>query len=230
MAESFSDDPFHQLQREIRESIRRSHPNPDRVGCPGTAVLRKVARRELKPGDPAYSHVMECSPCYEELMALEREVQAERVLSNKRRKRQIVFATSAALFVMLIAVFVLLRGSYVARHETGASFAVLNFESESALRGESDTRHQSGDLQRLPRKRLTVRIYLPLGLESGAYDAKLSQNGSPPVFQTSGMARIENGLTVLTLIADFRGLAAGRYTLGFRRSGETWRYRDLVLY
>jgi hypothetical protein len=165
MPESFSDDRFRQLQKEIRESIRRNHPNPDRIGCPGNAVLQKVARRQLPPGDPAYRHVMECSPCYEELMAISEQVDAKRASSNGRKPRILAIASALAVVVVVIGAF-LYKRIHVSS-DTGSSLAVLNFESESAFRGESDAKRPGGELQRVPRKRLTLKIFLPLGLESG---------------------------------------------------------------
>jgi len=70
MADRSSDEQFRIVQREIRESIRRNHPNPDRIACVGSDKLRQMAERTVPPTDPAYHHVMECSPCYEELMDL----------------------------------------------------------------------------------------------------------------------------------------------------------------
>ena len=37
-----------------------------------------MARGTLATDDPAYNHVMECSPCYEELMTLTEQVQSRR--------------------------------------------------------------------------------------------------------------------------------------------------------
>jgi hypothetical protein len=228
MPESFSDDQFRQLQKEIRESIRRNHPNPDRVGCPGNTVLQKVARRELAPGDPSYSHVMECSPCYEELMTIGEQIDAERASRNSRKRKAFAIA-SALAFLFVVIGFI----SYKRIHQpsdTGSSVAVLNFESESALRGQSDIERPGGELQRVPRKRLTLKIFLPLGLDRGEYEVKLSQDEIQPVFQSSGTATMQDGLTSLTLSADLTKLPAGRYHLAFRRNGETWRFRDIVLY
>src|ERR687890_636204 len=87
MAESSSEDQFRVLQREIRDAIRRNHPNPGRVGCVGSEKLSAMARGSLPTDDPAYNHVMECSPCYEELMALTEQVETAKRTAAPNRKR-----------------------------------------------------------------------------------------------------------------------------------------------
>lgn len=108
---------------------------------------------------------------------------------------------------------------------------VLNFNSEAAVRGESGNNPQrGGDLQRLRRKNLTVKVYLPLGMEAGHYDVSLAQEGGPQRLDTSGTAQIQDGLAVLTITSDFSKLPAGRYHFNYRLSGATWRIQDVVLY
>src|SRR5580700_85118 len=106
MAGRSSDDQFRIVQREIRESIRRNHPNPERVGCVGSDKLRQMAEGAVAPTDPAYHHVMECSPCYEELMDLsERVAGARRAVSARRR---ILVGSIAAVAVVAAVLLYLL--------------------------------------------------------------------------------------------------------------------------
>src|SRR3569623_2025599 len=98
MAERSSDEQFRIAQREIRESIRRNHPNPGRVGCVGSEKLRQMAEGNVPPTDPAYHHVMECSPCYEELMDLSERASAARKGTSARR-RVLVGSTAAVLLI-----------------------------------------------------------------------------------------------------------------------------------
>src|ERR1700737_2755580 len=101
MAERTSDDQFRVLQRELRASIRRNHPNPNRIGCVGTEKLSGIARDELATNDPAYEHVMQCSPCYEELMTLTEQVEAARVTVRAHRKRIVLLAAGAAIIMLV---------------------------------------------------------------------------------------------------------------------------------
>src|SRR5580700_4192578 len=56
---------------EFDEVLKVANPNPDRVGCPSRDVLIALTRRERPIGDPAYEHLLKCSPCYGEFRALQ---------------------------------------------------------------------------------------------------------------------------------------------------------------
>src|SRR3982751_4596980 len=87
------------IENEMDLLFGRAHPNPAREGCPPPELLRRLARRELPIGDPAYDHFAKCSPCYKELRTLQ-QADAEK-LSVARRRRTILAA--AAVVVMAIA-------------------------------------------------------------------------------------------------------------------------------
>ena len=59
------------IENEMDLLFGRAHPNPTRVGCPPPELLKRLARRELPIDDPAYDHFAKCSPCYQELRALQ---------------------------------------------------------------------------------------------------------------------------------------------------------------
>ena len=59
------------IENEMDLLFGRAHPNPTREGCPPPELLRRLARRELPIDDPAYDHFAKCSPCYQELRALQ---------------------------------------------------------------------------------------------------------------------------------------------------------------
>ena len=48
----------------LHEALRVANPNPTRQGCPSRAILVALSRRERPIGDPAYEHLLDCSPCY----------------------------------------------------------------------------------------------------------------------------------------------------------------------
>jgi hypothetical protein len=239
MAESKSDEQFRVLQREIRASIRRNHPNPDRIGCVGTEKLSRIARRELAADDPAYGHVMQCSPCYEELMTLTEQAEA-RAVAGAYRRRAVLLAVAAAIIVVIAASFLLLRGRPGIRLDprqpvpiakntgpaTDLPGAVLNLES--GTRGVEPGGTSRG-LQRLPRKKVSLRVYLPVGLEEGHYEVTLDRGSGPPLLELAGDARMEDGLAVLRIQPDLAGLAPGQYRLRYRRGDESWREATILL-
>jgi hypothetical protein len=57
-------------ENEIDLVLGSANPNPERTGCP-CDVLVALARRQRMADDPAYEHLIKCSPCYREVRALQ---------------------------------------------------------------------------------------------------------------------------------------------------------------
>lgn len=240
MAESSPEDQFQILQREIRDAIRRNHPNPGRVGCVGSEKLAAMARGSLPTDDPAYSHVMECSPCYEDLMDLTEQVQTEKVtVTPSRSWFSPTIAASVLLLVGALAIWLYSRqsgepgpprpaqpsGPIAQNHPTTQPqelpLGVLNLESDSPTRGVDGAPDRV--IQRLTRKKMNLVIYLPLGLDEGEYEVEVARPNGPAVLNLRGTAQVEKGLTTLRVQPDFTTLEPGRYKLRYRRPGSTWR-------
>jgi hypothetical protein len=56
---------------EIDLVLGGANPNPTRDGCPPREVLSALARRERPMADPAWEHLIKCSPCYREVRAIQ---------------------------------------------------------------------------------------------------------------------------------------------------------------
>lgn len=65
-----SDDDDGKFGDDIDEVLSRANPNPERIGCPSRETLIELARRTRLLGDPAYEHLLKCSPCYREFKVL----------------------------------------------------------------------------------------------------------------------------------------------------------------
>jgi hypothetical protein len=240
MAGRSSDDQFRIVQREIRESIRRNHPNPERVGCVGSDKLRQMAEGTVPPTDPAYHHVMECSPCYEELMECSERVAVARQAAESVRRRVFVGMIAAVAVVAAVLLYLLLPRSaskpggapseIVGNQQTGGQVAVamLNLDSQPTQRS-GDGASQAGELQRLPRKPLNLTINLPRGLEEGEYEVQVAADPAKPLLTVSGNAQIQNGLTVLVVRVDLSRISPGKYRIAIRREGGSWRHTYVVV-
>ena len=57
-----------------KKTSRTAFPNPTREGCPNSATLRAMAYRDrrLTSNDLPVSHVVTCSPCFQEYVKLRR--------------------------------------------------------------------------------------------------------------------------------------------------------------
>ena len=58
-------------ENEIDVVLGAASPNPARVGCPPGDVLVELARRTRSITDPWYDHLIDCSPCYRAVRALQ---------------------------------------------------------------------------------------------------------------------------------------------------------------
>ena len=59
------------LEDEIDLVLGYASPNPTREGCPSYELLVALSRRERPIDDPAYEHLVKCSPCYQRVRSLQ---------------------------------------------------------------------------------------------------------------------------------------------------------------
>ena len=59
----------------LARGLSREFSNPQRVGCPDSAVLRGIAFRELRLAEIQQwlGHLSSCSPCYQEFTELRKQ-------------------------------------------------------------------------------------------------------------------------------------------------------------
>jgi hypothetical protein len=222
MTSSRQDGALPKLKRrdEIDELFGGANPNPDRIGCPPREVLIALARRERSIGDPAYEHLLKCSPCYLEVRGLQEAAKAERT----RRLLKASAWTAAAAAVVLIAAaagrMYLLGGD---RNATRGA----EFRTEFDLRPYALTRgvQQRSDLPplTLPRGHGTLVMRLPTGSEPGKYDVQLLDSQLAPRASAAADAELRNQVTTLEATLDLSALAPGSYQLAIRRNGQPWQ-------
>src|SRR5688572_28335856 len=94
------------IENEMDLLFGRAHPNPAREGCPAADLLLLMSRRELPIADPAYNHLAQCSPCYQELRVLQQAEAARKRASLKRRG--MAFAVAIAVLLVILAAWFLL--------------------------------------------------------------------------------------------------------------------------
>ncbi|MCI0628269.1 MAG: hypothetical protein L0387_42570 [Acidobacteria bacterium] len=239
-------------EREIldsfRESFQHDFPNPQRIGCPGGEVLRALGwRRKLDNPEAVVTHIGKCSPCFQE----------HRVFLREYKSRQRLYRL-AAVAVLVVGVgfwisWKLMTGpgsivpgpppivkappqpaspvpspvppSTQEQKPAEVQVAVLDLRRRGVTRGESN--NQKGDLV-LPRGRIQLSIYLPIGSEEGDYEVGIfgTQAQSP---MARGKAGMRGHLNVLTVNIDTGNFPAGKYSLGIRRFESGWNKYPLNL-
>ena len=260
-----------QLTRVLQKAMLLSYPNPNRIGCRGTDVLREMAERKFPNEHPFWDeHVEHCSPCYKVFLDYRNEILAHWDREERNRKISRITAVTAIVLLVAGAIYVSVRGRFsqspppTANHieqpqqlqpqnppapestppeqskpaapqvpqrkpekEPPLLSTSLNFENDSTTRElPAKPPQPSGELQRIPRGRLALRIYLPFGSEAGDYEVHLLKNESDltPLAAFRGKAQIENGSTALRIAADLSKVENGVYVLAIRQDSRSWRY------
>jgi hypothetical protein len=80
----------------------------------------------------------------------------------------------------------------------------------------------------LPKGRLKLSVYLPIGSEVGNYEVRISglQN---QVVTAKGQAIMKDHVNVLTVDLDTSAFEAGKYSLAIRQTGWGWNRYPLQL-
>jgi hypothetical protein len=213
------------IENEMDLLFGRAHPNPAREGCPPPELLRRLARRELPIGDPAYDHFAKCSPCYKELRTLQ-QMDAARLAAVAKR-RQMMIAAAAVLAVAIAGSwFVLRRADHADRvaqpsTPTASQTARLDLRPLAVTRSE-DRKPETLPLE-VPRGRVNATILLPVGASAGAYEVRILDRDLRARATARGSAEIRNYITTLEAAIDVTGLEPGEYQLTLRREGGEWQ-------
>jgi hypothetical protein len=221
--------------KELEESLREQFPNPKRQGCPSPKILESIGsgKLTLSEAEQWLDHLGHCSPCF-------RDFDAFRV--RRPRYHRLKWGTAAAAMVLLCSGFAIrflhirnpsvLTGSPPASASASPQTSIsqpqlvtLHLEPPSLTRGgTSDSK-----LQRLPRVKLLISIYMPQGSAPGNYELQFLVNpaDSQPLASVQGAAKIVNGQTVLSVATDLSHFEPGEYVLAFRRVGAGWVYSSV---
>src|SRR3989442_13760133 len=67
----------------LSQGLATEFPNPDRVGCPGSAVLEGIASHKipLSEAEKWLDHLGSCSPCFQDFKAIKRKLHDRRGFS-----------------------------------------------------------------------------------------------------------------------------------------------------
>jgi hypothetical protein len=82
---------WNRLSEHIRNLILTEYPNPDRIGCPGSAVVAEYARRaadfdETVEPEADYHHIVHCSPCYADFLSAREQLRVPGASSGQSKR------------------------------------------------------------------------------------------------------------------------------------------------
>ena len=203
----------------LGKGLSRDFPNPQRVGCPDSALLRRIALRKvpLSEADRWLTHFSSCSPCFREFTQFRKQ-------AMDRRRTQIWLA-AAAVFIFAIAgwFWVHTRPSV----QTSAT-VVLDLRERSLARGGNPADAEEVVLE-IPRTARHLIVDLPIGSKEGRYDLALLNEAGDEVSRATGTAMLQDHVVILRAEIDIRNLSPGIYFIGLRQLGPEWsRYPTRV--
>ena len=203
----------------FNRALLKEYPNPERVGCPGSTVLKGIASRAmpLSEADKWLDHLGSCSPCYRDFLQLQSAHRA-------RRKQTLLAIAASILIVASLAGWAVLRNQ---KPSFVTQTAVLDLRNRSLSRGgESNPVEPPLEVSRAVKH---LALYLPLGSSDGPYEIRIATTGGGAVFTATGVASLKDGITSLEATADFSAASPGQYVLQVRRPASEWNSYPLIL-
>ena len=194
----------------LGRGLSQDFPNPQRVGCPDSAILKGIALHKvpLAEADRWLDHFSSCSPCFQEFTQFRKQA-----LDGRRRIQ--MWLAAAAMVLLVLAGWL-----WVASRPSGqtAAVVVLDLRGRATVRGENTPESSQPPLE-VSRNARSLTLDLPIGSNEGTYDLALFNLVGDELFRTSATARLENHIVVLRADVDLAGVSPGSYFLGVRQPG-----------
>jgi len=91
MSDESTEKKWNRFSEHIRNLILTEYPNPDRIGCPGSAVVSEYARRaadfdETVEPEADYHHIVHCSPCYADFLSAREQLRVPGPSSGQSKR------------------------------------------------------------------------------------------------------------------------------------------------
>ena len=207
----------------LGRGLLREYPNPERVGCPTSEIVRGIARHRvpLVEAEPWLDHLTSCSPCYRDFSEF-RDV-------YQFRRMTILFAIVASVLIVASVSGWVLVQKY--RQRDLVQTAVLDLRDRSVPRGTEAGSHPTQGERPLEIRRTVshLNIYLPLGSSDGPYDVRVVSPNGESLATVSGTAGLKDHITLLPIEVSLSSLPPGRYALQVRKDGLEWDSYPLVV-
>lgn len=205
----------------LGRGLSQDFPNPQRVGCPDSAMLKGIALHQvpLAEADPWLDHFSSCSPCFQEFSQFRKQA------LDRRRSTQVWLAAAAVLLFAVAGRLWVRTGPPVQR----TAIVVLDLRERSLARGENPADAKPLALE-IPRTTKHLVVDLPIGSKEGSYDLAVLNGAGDEVARATGTATLEGQIVILRADIDIGDVSPGFYFLGVRKLGLEWsRYPAHVI-
>lgn len=210
--QGYSERDEKRILNALGRGLLNEFPNPERAGCPGRDVLKRIASHEmpLAEAEKWLDHLTSCSPCYRDFSQLQN--------AQELRRKQTWLAIAAAILLCAAV-----GGWAFVRWHNGAQTvqtATLDLRDYSVARGAEPNPNLAP--VELNRRASSLTILLPVGSAAGAYEIRIVTRSGNPVLDANGTAELQNGITRLRVAVGLRSLSPGSYVLQIRGAGLEW--------
>ena len=209
-AKGYSTGDERRLLDALGRGLLKDFPNPERIGCPGSEVLKRIASRTM-PLDEAgkwLDHLGSCSPCYSDFSEFRR-------VHELRQKRTLLAIAASILVAASIAGWFFLRS----HNETlVAHTAVLDLRNRSLPRGTEPNPVEPPLV--VSRAAAHWNISLPFGSDAGPYDIRLLAGSGELLVSTKADAKLTDGVAVIQISVDLSSRSPGPCVLRLTRNGS----------
>jgi len=203
----------------LGRGLSKEFPNPERIGCPGADVLKKIGSRKmpLSEAEAWLDHLGSCSPCYNDFSQF-------REASKRDRSRTLLAVAASILLVATVAGWALLRNR---NDNLPTQTAILDLRNRSIARG-AETTPEEPPLE-LTRTAKNVKILLPLGSSEGPYEVRIVTLSGEELSASSGTAKLNDHITSLEVVLPRDSLRSGKYFLQLRKPQLSWESYSLMV-
>jgi hypothetical protein len=197
----------------LDRGLSRDFPNPQRIRCPNSAVLRGIALHQvpLAETDRWLDHFSSCSPCFQEFTRYRKQSR------DQRRRTQIWLAGAAVVLFAIVGWFWTRPRPSL---QTTAT-VILDLREYSVARGQNPAETGRPPLE-IPRSAKQVVIDLPIGSKEGTYELALLTGTGQEISLATGTASLEDHVVILRADIDIGRVGPASYLLGVRRPGLEW--------
>jgi hypothetical protein len=197
----------------LRQGLATEFPNPERIGCPGSSLLRDIAKGKvsLTEAEPWLDHLGSCSPCFQEF----KEFRRQRI---NQRRRVLTLVATAAVLLFSVGGWLWVR----ARHSVQTTdTTVLDLRERSVARGQNPSDMTQAPLE-IPRTAKHLVLDLPIGSKEGPYEVGLITDAGDELLRATGTSELRDHINRLRVDVDLSSVRPGTYSLGIRQPSLEW--------
>ena len=197
----------------LARGLSREFPNPERVGCPDSSILRGIASHKLPlaQAEPWFDHLSSCSPCFQDFTTFRREA------TGQRRRIQ-VWLAAAAVLLFAVGGWLLLRTRPSAQT---TETAVLDLRDRSVVRGQNPSETGQAPLE-IPRSAKQLGSGFANWEQRRTLRCRSITETGDQILRATGTAQLHDHVTDLRVDVDVRSVPPGAYFLGVRQPGLEW--------